>query len=199
MGLKGRRIWAYIIDILFITFLLSMISEIRFLNPHYEELYDANQQYVEYLKNIDSSNISNVINSNDIQKLSYNIEKYSVSNSIITIIVYMAYFCGFQKWNKGQTLGKKITKISIQSNSGNDVSWTSYIIRTIICYDVLFSVIKLICIMNLPDSTYFQVSNVISSISYVIQLLIVFMILFRSDMRGLHDILADTKIGEEKS
>src|SRR5699024_8617440 len=95
--------------------LLTMLSQIRFLNPTYDLYMDNYDKYLDIMDNVSSENVLDIINDSEYQEVNYNLSKYSVSVSITSIILYLAYFVGFQKWNKNQTLGKKLFNISVKN------------------------------------------------------------------------------------
>ena len=127
----------------------------------------------------------------------YNLAKYSVSISIISIIVYLGYFVGFQKWNKNQTLGKKLFNIEVASIENTDVKWWQILLREIIIYNLIAEILYVILILFLNVNSYFMISNIILAISSLIFLINVILILFRKDGRGLHDLLAKTIVVEK--
>ena len=140
-----KRIGAYAIDYLFIFLLLTMLSQIRFLNPTYDLYMDNYDKYLDIMDNVSSENVLDIINDSEYQEVNYNLSKYSVSVSITSIILYLAYFVGFQKWNKNQTLGKKLFNISVKNkkDDGNP-SWGQMFLRTIIPYNILLEIYLII-------------------------------------------------------
>ena len=57
-NIKFRRISAYLIDYLFVFLLLTMLSQIRVLNPSYEEYAES---YVRYEEMMDDLTVDNAV------------------------------------------------------------------------------------------------------------------------------------------
>ena len=190
-----KRVGAYAIDYLFIFLLLTMLSQIRFLNPTYDLYMENYDKYLEIMDNINDDNILDVVNDSEYQEVNYNLSKYSVSVSIISIILFLAYFVGFQKWNKNQTLGKKLFNISVKSkkDDGNP-SWGQMFLRTIILYNILFEIFLIISLYIFNASEYMLVSNIITILAAIVFYANVFFIIFRKDNAGIHDLIAKTKV-----
>lgn len=190
-----KRIGAYAIDYLFIFLLLTMLSQIRFLNPTYDLYMDNYDKYLDIMDNVSSENVLDIINDSEYQEVNYNLSKYSVSVSITSIILYLAYFVGFQKWNKNQTLGKKLFNISVKNkkDDGNH-SWGQMFLRTIILYNILFEIFLIISLYIFNASEYMVVSNIITILAAIVFYANVFFIIFRKDNAGIHDLIAKTKV-----
>lgn len=190
-----KRIGAYAIDYLFIFLLLTMLSQIGFLNPTYDLYMDNYDKYLDIMDNVSSENVLDIINDSEYQEVNYNLSKYSVSVSITSIILYLAYFVGFQKWNMNQTLGKKLFNISVKNkkDDGNH-SWGQMFLRTIILYNILFEIFLIISLYIFNASEYMVVSNIITILAAIVFYANVFFIIFRKDNAGIHDLIAKTKV-----
>ena len=194
---KLQRLGAYIIDYIFILLLITFLGQIRFLNPTFDEYYKTYDESMEMINNTNEEDIFKLLESGEYSLANYNLAKYSVSISIISIIVYLGYFVGFQKWNKNQTLGKKLFNIEVASIENTDVKWWQILLREIIIYNLIAEILYVILILFLNVNSYFMISNIILAISYLIFLINVILILFRKDGRGLHDLLAKTIVVEK--
>lgn len=194
---KLQRLGAYIIDYIFILLLITLLGQIRFLNPTFDEYYKTYDESMEMINNTNEEDIFKLLESEEYSLANYNLAKYSVSISIISIIVYLGYFVGFQKWNKNQTLGKKLFNIEVASIENTDVKWWQILFREIIIYNLIAEILYVILILFLNVNSYFMISNIILAISSLISLINVILILFRKDGRGLHDLLAKTIVVEK--
>ena len=194
---KLQRLGAYIIDYIFILLLITLLRQIRFLNPTFDEYYKTYDESMEMINNTNEEDIFKLLESEEYSLANYNLAKYSVSISIISIIVYLGYFVGFQKWNKNQTLGKKLFNIEVASIENTDVKWWQILLREIIIYNLIAEILYVILILFLNVNSYFMISNIILAISSLIFLINVILILFRKDGRGLHDLLAKTIVVEK--
>lgn len=194
---KLQRLGAYIIDYIFILLLITLLGQIRFLNPTFDEYYKTYDESMEMINNTNEEDIFKLLESEEYSLANYNLAKYSVSISIISIIVYLGYFVGFQKWNKNQTLGKKLFNIEVASIENTHVIWWQILFREIIIYNLIAEILYVILILFLNVNSYFMISNIILAISSLIFLINVILILFRKDGRGLHDLLAKTIVVEK--
>jgi len=137
--------------------------------------------------------------SNSFQKESsktyYLVEKNSISEKVIYLILVILYFIGFNYITNGQTLGKKLMRIRIKSTTKeNKVSLVSYLIRVVLMYQTIYYIVRLIAILFVSSNDYTNITNIAYSIQNILDLLIISCILLRKDGRGLHDILAKTKV-----
>ena len=192
-SVKSKRIWAFFIDYLLVSLFLTMVYQIRILNPNYEKYNETYEKYIELISDLDSNEYLSFIESKDYKLINYDLSKYSISLVCINLIVYILYFGGFQFWNKGQTIGKKIMKIKLVSKKDNLKLWQC-LLRTVILYGILFEVIKVIVITFVSVNKFYFINNILSVASSFLFYTVVLCILFRKDGRGLHDILCDTDV-----
>lgn len=193
---KLQRLGAYIIDYLFILLLITLLGQIRFLNPTFDKYYETYDEYMELIENVNESNVLEIIESEEYSIANYNLSKYSVSMSIISILVYIGYFAGFQKWNKGQTLGKKLFNIEVSNVNEGNIKWWQIILREFIIYNLWAEILYVIFILLLSANSYFVISNTILFVTFIISFVNILFVLFRKDGRGLHDLLAKTIVVE---
>lgn len=194
---KLKRFGAYLIDYLFVIVIASMICEFNVFDKYYEN-------YLEAYETVEKINEDMTTNLN-IERI-YSEEYMNSYNSlirnggyvtIVTTICYLLYFVGFQKWNHNQTLGKKIFGLEVQNKDGGNVSWGSYILRTIINYGLIFNIMVLIISFFFTGKLFINSVLLINLCSYTISYIIMFMIILRKDGRGLHDIIANTLVQEK--
>ena len=84
-SLTFRRICAYALDYIFIILLTTMVSQIRFLNPSYDEYVSAYNDYAVMYDEVVDGNFD-AVNSAEFKNIYYNLDKYSVSVSILSLI-----------------------------------------------------------------------------------------------------------------
>ena len=166
----------------------------KLTNKYYKDSKLTEKNYNKLLKEL-ANNYKK-----SIEEISYYLEKNSISEKVLYILLVFLYFIGFNYITDGQTLGKKIMRLKIENIEGNKkVSITSYIIRVLLMYQTIYYIAKLIGILFLSKSQYNEIISVVYSIQNILDLAIVSVMLFRTnDGRGLHDLLAKTKVVQVK-
>jgi hypothetical protein len=195
--MKLKRFVAYLIDILLVGFIASAIASIDVLNPYYDDYLDAYENFNETIDSIDESNVIEIVTSNDFIYEYRSVLKYGACISIISVSCYLLYFVGFQKWNKNQTIGKKLMKIKVVNKDDSDsVSVWRYIARTIFAYNLFFNSLGICIAFYLSGKSFLITFGVVSLLGYLITYAGYLMILFKKDGRGIHDIVGGTKVVE---
>lgn len=198
--MKLKRLLAYIIDILIVGFVASALANIDILNPYLDNYLESYESFNETLKNINEENVMDMFYSAEFVSQYQNTLKYSVYSTGISLVCYFLYFVGFQKWNKNQTVGKKLMNLKVvNKNKKDDVKVWQYLIRTLIVYNLFFSGLNVCLALCFNTKLFFTLSLIVSIIGYVITYLGYGMILFRKDGKGLHDLLSGTEVMEVKN
>ena len=186
-----KRVIAYFIDIMIVSALSSILSLALPKNDTYNTKMDELSKTMEKFQNkeIDKDEWTKAY-----EDISYDISKASISSSIIIIVVSVGYFVLFNYYNDGQTLGKKIMKLKIVSSNGNPLTINNYVLRSLIINSVLSQLISvlLLCVLS-KDNYLLYGSNAVSALSLVSAISFVFAI-YRSDGRGLHDLISNTVV-----
>lgn len=166
--------------------------------PDYEEVikdvYDdkklSEKEYNSLIKKIDQEY------QDDYREVYYQVEKYSITYFVVYLITVFAYFVGFNKITNGQTLGKKLMRLKVVSSkdSSEVVPIWSYVVRALLLYQPIYYIIKLIGVNTLGMNDYYNVTSIVYDIQYYLEFLIIIMVMIRMDGRGLHDLLARTRV-----
>lgn len=193
-SLTFRRICAYAIDYIFIILLSTMVSGIRFLNPSYDNYVSAYDEYATMYEKIADGDLE-LVNSNEFKDIYYNLDKYSVSVSISTIVIYLLYFVGFQKWNHNQTLGKKAFNITVTSKNEKVTVW-QMLLRSIIIYNIIFEVLSLLSLWIFDANTYLYIDMALTFIAGIFFYINGGIVIFSKKHLGIHDIICKTEVKE---
>lgn len=187
--------------------LLKKYEDNKLTEKEYDKLVDKNDNYKNLLEESykdkkltkkEYDKINKEIDSEyttQYKELSYKMDKNSVLYFVIYLILVFLYFVFFNKITNGQTLGKKLTRLRIVSNNYDcEVSVWSYIIRTILLYQPISYLVRLSFVNILDINNYYNVITIIASFQRYLQMIIIIMVVLRMDGRGLHDLLAKTKV-----
>lgn len=198
MDISLKRIVAFAIDILLVTFVVTLLTKYTPIDPYKEKYENAYNEFVELVNeaNEDKENID--IYEDRIMELNYNVYEYRIVSSTIFIIAIVLYFAVFQLVLNGQTIGKKIMNIQVISNKDKKLNIGNYLIRVLILNNVIFTIIGIIAVYFVSGKNFYYVTYMLGLLESIIYMVNVFMIVFRKDNRGLHDMLAGTKVIDMK-
>lgn len=187
-----RRIGAYIVDIIVITIISSMFVRIEFLNPKYEEYQKAYNEYIDYAGEV--MNNPEKVNDNDLNDITYNLSKTGLATNVITLVVTILYFVGFQYINQGQTLGKKLFKIKVVDSNNNRPKFYQILVRALLINSIITNTVSAVLIGTLSKEAYIASSQYVQLVDMAIIAASFILIMFREDGKGLHDMIAGTKV-----
>lgn len=183
-----KRLGAYIIDIFIINILLiAVTSNLKTTNNYQDEINTLTNKYIE--KEISYMDFYNQYN-----KLNYKVQKDNYIYYTVDLIMMIGYFIVFQALNKGQTIGKKILKLQIIKNDNSEIKIKDIIIRSIFIYNILSLFLTGCFIKILNMKIYNNMYSVLVFIETIFIIITIFFILYRKDKRGLHDLMANTKV-----
>lgn len=191
-----KRFLAFIID-MFIVIVVSSIITLPFSsNNNYEKLSKESAEVMEqYL----SGKIDPKTYISKTSDINYDISKETGMVTIITIGIYILYFVILQFYNKGRTFGKKILKIkTVSSIDDNNLTMNQVAFRALIIDSILLNLILVIVTLFGNKDIYFTSSMVLELINMVVLFATAIMVLSREDHRGLHDLVAKTKVINEE-
>lgn len=206
-----RRIMAYFIDIILVVMVSTLITSNKYIDINYskyQKVYNEYKTCYDEYESLLKDSKEEKLDEKESDKLdkyeeklnnySYRLSKLSFVPRFMGIILSLFYFVVLQFYFNGQTLGKKIMKLRVVSNDNKNINIFSFLIRSLIVNETFISSLNLICILFLSKNVYFTYSKVIYFVTYFIEILIVFTIIFSKDNRGIHDILANTKVIDER-
>lgn len=193
-----KRLGALIIDMIIVSTVVSMFTFFVNNNSNYEKLTREYSDVMEQAMDKKTSPKEYKKLLSKASDISYDLSRQTVVVSFISLTMYILYFIVFQFYNKGQTIGKKLMKIKIESNDGKDLTMNQLAVRSLIINSILANLILLAVIILGSKDVYFVSSTTVSMIQYIIIFTTAIMILFRKDKRGLHDVITNTKVINEK-
>lgn len=195
--MKFKRLSAYLIDIMIVGFVATCLSSIVAINPYYDNYLEKYEEMEEIMnKAMDEDNLE-FWNNSEFRDVYQGVVKFGSVSSLLSLGCYLLYFVGFQKWNKNQTVGKKLMKIKVVSEDGDSVSVWQYLVRTVVVYNLIFTSLNVAMSFWFSSSSFFVTSIAVSLVGELITYAGYLMIVFRKDGLGLHDILGKTRVVSE--
>ena len=186
-----KRIGAYLIDVVLIFLVMSLISPIIPTFGDTAKLQDETLKVSEQFVNKEITDAEFIEKANDIN---YELSKSTYLSDIINICAYLGYFIVMPVFTKGQTLGKKLMKLKIKKIDDSPLTANNLLIRTMIIYGVLNSIINLIILLVASKGMYLQISGYVNTVFSLVIIVTFFMMIIRKDGRGIPDLLAKTVV-----
>ena len=219
MKIVFKRLGAYIIDIMLVSLISTFITSNSYINKDYKEYTKTYEQYETIYEEYNDSKeelqeqledeeitqkeydkkIEKLTSSFDDKNIDYNYKliKLSIISTIISILVILLYFVVIQYYFNGQTLGKKIMKLRVVSNSDKKLNIFNFLIRSLILNEVLINSLSIILVLILSKSNYLIYNEIIYVFNYILEMALIFTIIYDKKNRGIHDYLANTKVISE--
>lgn len=193
MDTSLKRIIAFVIDIVIVSLVVSLINLLP-LDPYKDKYKDAYEKYNEVVQKSAEDEKNDY--KNEIIELNYEVYKYRTYSSMFSATALILYFGVLPLVMNGQTLGKKIMKLRVVSNNEKKLNFWKYLIRIVILNNIWLSLINIGAVYVVSGVKFYYVTYVISMLSSLIYMLNLIMVMFRKDNRGLHDMVAGTKVIE---
>lgn len=190
-----RRILAYIIDMLIVSFILAIFSKIPLISIDTDKYYDTYERYFETLR--ETAQAGETMSAEIMSEFEYDLAKASINSTVANLVLTIVYFIGFQFLNKGQTIGKKLMKVKVTNDNGEAPSLLQMIIHVGVGYSVFMTIITSTLFFAASKSTYLSLITYLQFLDMAIVFIGIIMILFRKDEKGLHNLLAKTKVVRE--
>ena len=184
-----KRFLAFIIDSIIISFVCTLIV-MPFLDSNkINKLSDNTKSIVEDYTN---NKISIEEYTDQLNNIEYQLSKEMGLYSLLMLVVGISYY-GIYQYKTSKTLGKKLMHIKLDSNNG-ELTLNQVLFRCLIINCLIFSFIELVFLVFANSSIYLVASSTLHMIYYFILISSFFMITFRKDKRGLHDVICNTKV-----
>ena len=186
-----QRALAYLLDIIIVVLIFSIITIGFKPNTEIEKKY--NEVYDNYIK----GEITAEQYLDEYTDVLYDMQKANALPNTINTVLIIVYFIVFQYLNKGQTIGKKLLKIKIVNEDKKEISPKQMLIRGIMIYSILSSLINIILFFNISRKIYMTSYLTIGGIETLILFLSAIFILYRNDKKALHDIVSKSIVIKE--
>jgi len=174
------------------------VSKYEKINKLHNKSEMSSEEYesscLEIVKEYNENKISEEEYSEKINYYFYHLERNSTFTYLLNIIICLLYFVLFQGFTGGQTLGKKIMRLKIISTDDNELSYKKLFVRSIFLFSIIYYFICAISCFVIPLNLYTVFSNCLYLLNSVLSLSIIFTIIFTKERKGVHDMIAKTKV-----
>ena len=193
-----KRIVAFIIDFLLVAVLSAVVMYAIPHSENYNETLENSAAIRTFMYESEEP-----LSTKDLMKLSneltYDTYKYGILENSITIVIMISYFGLFTFFYHGQTIGKKILKTRVTSLDGSEPSLLSSIGRSILITRAFGDIITLILVLSMKKEPFIKSYYYIDMVLTIIWISCPIIAIWRQDGRGLHDLLAKTKVIDLKN
>ena len=122
------------------------------------------------------------------------IKRLAIVSDIVNICLLVIYFMVLPIFTKGVTAGKNIFKLKVVKENGKDATFVDYLIRGVILYGIVFSIISIVFGQTLSANDFYKYDEIVGRISNGVLLLTFGFMVFRKDCRSLHDLASRTTV-----
>ena len=187
------RVLAYLIDILLIGVFIFVINQ-ELPETDNSEIDQKMNEMVNQLMNEEITEDEFV---GEYKVLLYNSQKKNVLSTSINVALYIAYFIIFQFMLGGQTIGKKVFHLRVVSSDDGKVTIWQMILRSLFMFSIVSGILYVVLLNVLSMESYINAYLLISILDLLFLIVSLLFILYRKDKRGLHDLMANTKVIKE--
>lgn len=187
-----RRLIAYIIDLALLSILVTLTLVI-FPNDK-KEIKQINNNINIITEDLLNDKIDNSQYLNMYAKYNYKLEKKQIKTNVLNLIYIIFLYILVPFFAGGQTIGKIVTKIKIVNEDNTDIQFNKLIIRSLFVNFLIYPIVTIPLIYLFSAKIYFILSLFLILIEFLLVLFTIFMVLYRHDRKGIHDILTKTKI-----
>lgn len=186
-----KRVIAFFIDILVVSLLAGIISSTFIDTKKYEEVTKEMSEIITKYSEEEIALEEFQARSRD---LNYEMVASSINITIVTLVITIVYYVIMPYFCHGITLGKYLMKIRMISNNDSELNIINYALRSLIINSVLSNISTIIMFYTLSKSEYMNIETKVSGILSLVMIASLISIMYRKDGRGLHDLIANTKV-----
>ena len=188
-----KRMGAFVIDYFVVLVIVSLIT----MGFNTNKNNDLNSQMNQLISDYQNEKITIDEYKDETYKLNYELQKENMTVNIVTITLYIGYFVVFATLNKGQTLGKKLLKIRVVNKNNDKPSIWNMLVRSLFIYNIISILFSTVAVNFLNINTFTYIYTTLGYIEYFVIIISFFMVIYKKDGRGLHDMMAGTNVIEE--
>ena len=189
-----KRISAYLLDFLLVLLVVTLLSYVPFLNPHRKEYSEKYNELVNVYDRFADGEISQAEYDEAYVPIAYEMYRYNTSYVVIDLVIVILYFAVLPFFSGGQTVGKKLFQIKIEGKDEKKLNFYQYLIRAVVLNNIRISILlqAIVYLMDVESYEFFYRN--VNLAGYIIQYATLFLVFVRRDGRGLHDMIAGTRV-----
>lgn len=206
MNIRAKRLIAYFIDLLIISFLTYLLSMVNVINPNKDKYIECVKELNNYTSSLREDISNGNIKIDDYYNAEYidhiqKVEYYGMSYSITEVLVIVLYYSLFSFFFDGQTIGKKIIKIRTVDNKKEKVPLYKLFIKSflmpistgVFIYNCASNILctSLIFIKGMPYLYIYMAVNFITFLFAIVDIIIGLI-----TNRTLRDRITNTSVRE---
>ena len=181
---------AYLIDVVIVSIIFAGIIFILPKNNNIDvlesELTVLNEQFLK--DGLDTS-----VYINHYATIVHAMDKENVLRVILNILFILIYFVLLPYYWDGKTVGMRLCRIRIVKEK-EKLSLSDLTIRSLIINGVACTLLALCFIYLVGDMPYFILSTIFGFVQFLLVILSGFMVIYRHDKKGIHDLFSHTKV-----
>lgn len=188
-----KRIIAYLIDLFILSSLIGLILLVFNIGGN-KNIYELELQRSTISTDFLNKNITYENYITQCAEINYLIDREQIFVNVVNTMIVMLLYVFLPFYMDGSTVGKKLMKIKIVKLDGTKVNMNTLFFRACLINYLGYLLISLAGILILSDFSYFIVTFILTLLEVLLVIISGFMILYRHDKRGIHDILSHTKV-----
>ena len=187
-----ERLGAYIIDVWIVFLVTSLIA--TFVDFNQDKVKVLNAEIDELTSRVLNNEISFDTYFGEYASIAQDIDRNNAIYNVVNAFVIIGFFIVIPYFNDGMSIGKRILKIKVVRDDGELLSLNNLVIRNFITTSLAYMLISLSLLYITPTMFYFLIILFLSFMQFLLVILSAFMVIYRRDKRGLHDMLAHTSV-----
>lgn len=189
--MRAIRIKAYIIDFIVLLIAISIINVIIPKTDYYKQLQlEQNAIMEDYMANRIS--FSDYVESYG--EVFYQSSMENQINYLIYFLFMVWYFVIIPFIWKGRTLGCYICHVQVERFDQGRLHMWQLMVRYSFVFGLGYILINNILLSILPSKYYFPIISIIAIFQFVVAIFSAITVLWRSEKRGLHELVSDTEL-----
>ena len=190
-----KRFFAFLIDIIIVSLIFTSLN---MLIPEKKNVVVLESELTNLRSDYMTDEIDTSVYVNRYASIKRSLDKEYLPNNILNIIIILGYFVLLPYYWDGKTIGKKVFKLKIvKENVKEKVSLNDYLLRSLVINAVASFLVSASLVFLIDDFNYFLVTTICGIVQFLLVIISIFMIIYRHDLRGVHDLVSGTQVIKE--